>query len=195
MINVMSFFSRCFQDSLSLAFNTLMIMCLGVSLLALSHLEFVKLIEFISVYFPKFDMFSAIISSNILCSPLLSSPSGTPIILILVCLFCPTSLLGSAHFSSFFFLLRLDNFKCPVFKFTDSFFRLFVFFQFFLKKYLFIYFWLHWVFVAARRLPLVAESGGYTSLWCASFSLGWLLLLQSTGSRRLGSSSCGMWVQ
>ena len=26
---------------------------------------------------------------------------------------------------------------------------------------LFIYFWLHWVFVAACRLSLVEESGGY----------------------------------
>ena len=38
-------------------------------------------------------------------------------------------------------------------------------FPFFLKNkfiyfYLFIYFWLHWVFVAARGLSLVAVSGG-----------------------------------
>ena len=36
----------------------------------------------------------------------------------------------------------------------------------------FIYFWLRWVFVAVRRLSLVAESGGYSSLRCAGFSLG-----------------------
>ena len=53
-------------------------------------------------------------------------------------------------------------------------------FFFFFNK--FIYFGLHWVFVAARRLSLVAASGGYSSLWCAGFSLWWLLLLQSTGS-------------
>ena len=29
----------------------------------------------------------------------------------------------------------------------------------------FIYFWLRWVFVAARGLSLVAASGGYSSLW------------------------------
>ena len=45
----------------------------------------------------------------------------------------------------------------------------------------------HWVFVAARGLSLVAVSGGYSSLRCAGFSLGWLLLLRSTGSRRAGS--------
>ena len=33
-----------------------------------------------------------------------------------------------------------------------------------------MYFWLHWVFVAARGLSLVAASGGYSSLWCAGFS-------------------------
>ena len=62
----------------------------------------------------------------------------------------------------------------------------------FLKnKCLFIYFWLRWVFVAARGLSLVAGSGGYSSLWCAGFSLRWLLLLRSTASRRAGFSSCG----
>ena len=62
----------------------------------------------------------------------------------------------------------------------------------------FIYFWLCWVFNAARGLSLVAASGGYSSLQCAGFSLWWLHLLRSTGSRRAGSvvvacrvSSCG----
>ena len=58
--------------------------------------------------------------------------------------------------------------------------------------YLFIYFWLCWVFVAAHGLSLVAVSGGYSSLWCAGFSLRWLLLLRSMGSRHTGFSSCGM---
>ena len=62
-------------------------------------------------------------------------------------------------------------------------------------KFLFIYFWLHWVFVAAHGLSLVAASGGYSSLRCACFSLRWLLLLQSTGSRRAGFSSCGTCAQ
>ena len=42
-----------------------------------------------------------------------------------------------------------------------------------------------------RRLSLVAASGGYSSLWCVGFSLQWLLLLWSTGSKRVGFSSCG----
>ena len=52
---------------------------------------------------------------------------------------------------------------------------------------LFIYLWLCWVFVAARGLSLVAASRGY--------SLRWLLLLWSMGSRRVGFSGCGVWAQ
>ena len=65
------------------------------------------------------------------------------------------------------------------------------FFLFFNK---FIYFWLPWVFVAVRGLSLVAAGGGYSSLWCAGFSLWWLLLLQSMGSRHAGSVvvACGL---
>ena len=56
---------------------------------------------------------------------------------------------------------------------------------------LFIYFWLRWVFVAARGLSLVAVSGGCSSFHCAGFSLRWLLSLRSAGSRRTGFTSCG----
>ena len=35
-----------------------------------------------------------------------------------------------------------------------------------------------------------AERQGYSSLWCLGFSLWWLLLLQSTGPRSAGFSSC-----
>ena len=45
-------------------------------------------------------------------------------------------------------------------------------FFFFLNKFiLFVYFWLHWVFVAACGLSVVAASGGYSLLQCAGFSL------------------------
>ena len=44
---------------------------------------------------------------------------------------------------------------------------------------------------AARGLCLVVASGGCSSLRCAGFSLRWLLLLRSTGSRCTGFSSCG----
>ena len=76
---------------------------------------------------------------------------------------------------------------------------IFVFFSF-LFSYSFI-FWLRWVFVAASGLSLVAVSGGYSLLQYAGFSLRWFLLLQSRGSRHVGSvavarglSSCGTWT-
>ena len=59
----------------------------------------------------------------------------------------------------------------------------------------FIYFRLRWVFVAARGLCLVEASGGYSLLQCAGFSLQWLLLLRSKGSRCTGFSNCGTWAQ
>ena len=70
----------------------------------------------------------------------------------------------------------------------------FQYFSFFFVN-LFIYFGLCWVFVAACGLSLVVSSGGYSSLRCAGFSLQWLLLLQSTGSRHVGFSSCGTRAQ
>ena len=36
--------------------------------------------------------------------------------------------------------------------------------------------------------------GGVLSIFCVGFSLRWLLLLQSTGSRTCGLSSCGSWA-
>ena len=40
----------------------------------------------------------------------------------------------------------------------------------FFKKFIyFIYFWLHWVFVAVCGLSLVAASGGYSLLRCVGF--------------------------
>ena len=56
--------------------------------------------------------------------------------------------------------------------------------MFFKKIYLFM---VHWVFVAACGLSLVAANGVYSSLRCAGFSLRCLLLLRSTGSRRVVS--------
>ena len=66
------------------------------------------------------------------------------------------------------------------------------FFFFFFNKFIY---WLHWVSIAARGLSLVTVSGGYSLLWCAGFSLQWLLLLLwSTGSRHAGFGSCGSWA-
>ena len=78
---------------------------------------------------------------------------------------------------------------------TPNFFIDFLFFLFFEALFLFIYFWPCWVFIASQGLPLVPVSGGYSSSWCTSFSLWWLLLLQSTGSKSTGFSSYGTWAQ
>ena len=53
---------------------------------------------------------------------------------------------------------------------------------------LFIYFWLHWVFIAACGLSLVAVSRGYSSLRCEGS-------LRSMGSKCTGFSSCGSRAQ
>ena len=107
------------------------------------------------------------------------------------------SIENSKHFTKNFFRI-LDHYqRYHFFNFFRDYvaFTLWVAFfhsSFFLK---FIYLWLHWVFVAARGLSLVVVSGGYSSLQCAGFSLRWLLLLPSTGSRCTVFSSCGMLAQ
>ena len=53
-------------------------------------------------------------------------------------------------------------------------------------KQLFIY-----LFFAALGLSLVVACWGYSSLQCCDFSLQWLFLLLSTGSRCLDFSGCG----
>ena len=52
---------------------------------------------------------------------------------------------------------------------------------------IYFYFWLCWVLVSVRGLPLVVASGGHSSSRCAGLSLLRPLLLRSTGSRRAGS--------
>ena len=59
--------------------------------------------------------------------------------------------------------------------------------------YLFIYSWLCWVFVALRRLFSIAARVGATlvGVQCSwDFSLQWLLLSQSRGSRCADFISC-----
>ena len=102
-------------------------------------------------------------SLHVKMQPFLKGPDQMPSLLLKTCLI----LQSRKTFPSFTFLM---------------------FFFFFLN---FMYFCLRWVFVAARRLSLVAASRGYSSLWCAGFSLRQLPLLRSTGSRRAGFSSCG----
>ena len=42
--------------------------------------------------------------------------------------------------------------------------------------------WVFWLLLVKGRLSLVAVNGGYSSLQCVGFSLGWLLLFWSAGS-------------
>ena len=56
---------------------------------------------------------------------------------------------------------------------------------------IFLFFFVCTGSVAAHGPSLVVASGGYSSLQCAVSSLQWILLLQSTGSRSTGFSSCG----
>ena len=64
--------------------------------------------------------------------------------------------------------------------------------RFFKNKFIyFIYLFLAELgLLLGTDFSLVAVNGGYSSLWRAGFSLRWLFLLQSTGSRRVGFSSC-----
>ena len=73
-----------------------------------------------------------------------------------------------------------------------SFFPLHFIYLFFKFIYLFNLFLAAWVFLAACVLPLVVASGGYSSLRCVGFSLRWLFLLRSMGSRHAGFRSCGL---
>ena len=64
--------------------------------------------------------------------------------------------------------------------------------SYYLTQHLFIYLWLHGVFVAACRLSLVAVSRDYASFRCLNILLQRLLLFQSRGSRHTGFSTCGL---
>ena len=88
-------------------------------------------------------------------------------------------------------LCRHDLNSPPIALFLLTFYFFIFNFYYFLK---FIYFWLCWVFIPSHGLSLVAASGGYSWLRCTSFSLQWLLLLRSMGSRHAGFSSCGTWA-
>ena len=68
--------------------------------------------------------------------------------------------------------------------------------SFFLNK--FIYLFLFLAVLGLRCCTQAFSSCGERGLLfvaVSGLSLSWLLLLQSTGSRRAGFSSCGMWAQ
>ena len=61
------------------------------------------------------------------------------------------------------------------------------------KNHVFISLWPCWVFIAARGLPLVAASRGYSLLQHTGFSFLWLFFLQTTGSRAQAQLLHSMW--
>ena len=67
--------------------------------------------------------------------------------------------------------------------------------NFFLIYFLFFYVWLRSVFVAACRLFSSCGERGLLFIAERGLLIGWLLLLQSTDSRRAGFSSCGIRAQ
>ena len=66
---------------------------------------------------------------------------------------------------------------------------------FFFKKFILFIFGCIGSSLLRAGFSLVVVSGGYSSLRCAGFSMRWLLLLRSMGSRCTGFSSCGMQAQ
>ena len=81
--------------------------------------------------------------------------------------------------------------------FCSFLFILFIYFN----KFIYFYFWLRWVFVAAHGLSVVAARGSYSLLWCAGFPLGGFscyraqaLGVQASVVVARGLSSCGSWA-
>ena len=114
-----------------------------------------------------------------------------------VCLGYNTKLFNTQNQEMRSILKGNDNLQMPTsrqFRCWEYQIRVFFFINLFIY-YLFIYFWLCWVFIAARGFSLVAVSRGYSLLWCAGFLLPWFLLLWSTGSRCTGFSSCSTQAQ
>ena len=84
---------------------------------------------------------------------------------------------------------------------TWEFTILFSIYAFFLFLFFLIYFWLRWVFVAARGLSLVAASGatlhcGARASHCGGFSCcrAWALGTQASVVVTHRLNSCGLWA-
>ena len=99
------------------------------------------------------------------------------------------SLLATSFGFRFFFFYSLRGCKVGFFFFVS------LFFAFLIDLFIYLFFGCIGSSIAVRGLSLVAASWGYSLLRCEGFSLRWLLLLQSTGSRRAGFSSCGTCAQ
>lgn len=99
---MMSCFSFCFQDSFSLAFNSMTMMCLGADIFEFILLEFIELLGYVDCFSSDLASFQPLFPQIFFLSLSLSSPSGTPITLMLVHL---TMFYRSLRFCRFFFIL------------------------------------------------------------------------------------------
>ena len=98
------------------------------------------------------------------------------------------------RFSRYLFhhiLSFINSWIVPFYLFTSGFNVLVQY----LFKTIFIYFWMHCIFVAVYGLFIVAVSEGYSWLGSMDPLLPWLLLLQSMDSRVRSFGSCSSWAQ
>ena len=95
--------------------------------------------------------------------------------------------------NSFSFIVSMQSIIC--FCNPDMMFQLiYLFIYLILFLFIFLFFAAFGSSLLHAGFSLVATSRGYSSLQCAGFSLRWLLLLRSTGSRCADFSSCGSWA-
>ena len=85
----------------------------------------------------------------------------------------------------------LDKLKLEIREFRSS----FSIFNFLKNLFIYFYFWLPWVFVAVCGRFSSCSEWGLLFVVVLRLLIGWLLLLQSTGSRHAGFSSCGTRAQ
>ena len=64
-----------------------------------------------------------------------------------------------------------------------------------LRILLFVYFWLHWVFIAVCGLSLVAARGDCSLVAVLRLLVWWLLLLRGTGYRCASFSRCNAQIR
>ena len=83
---------------------------------------------------------------------------------------------------SFIFLLLCVFLYCCIYFYFDM----------YTLVYLFIYFWLCWVFIAALRLSLVEKSGATFYLWCTSFLFN-AIRTRALGTRALVAAAQGFY--